>query len=58
MRDLESTELEFVYGAGYSSSCTPCPPTSCSGGGSKGSKGKSSRKNKSTKKHKGSRKYC
>jgi len=57
MRDLEATELEFVYGAGSGAGCSPRPPASCSTG-SKGSRGKSSRKNKGSSKHKGSRGYC
>jgi hypothetical protein len=55
MRDLHDNELEFVYGAGSGSNCSPRPPSKCSksskGSRGKGSKGKSSR-------GKGSRKYC
>ena len=46
MRDLQTTELGFVYGAGGSSKCSP-PPKCGKGGSTK----KHSTKKHSTKKH-------
>ena len=46
MRDLQASELSFVYGAGGSSKCSP-PPKCGKGGSTK----KHSTKGHSTKKH-------
>lgn len=54
MRDLEKTELAFVYGAG----CSPCPPKGHKkhkGSKSKGSKSKGSRSKGSRSKGGGSK---
>jgi hypothetical protein len=54
MRDLSTSELGYVYGAGgRGRNCSPQPP-SCRGSKSKKSKGKRSKKSKSKK----SRRRC
>ncbi len=51
MRDLQASELNFVYGAGGSSKCAPTPKCGKGGSSKKHSSKKHSSKKHSSKKH-------